>query len=107
MSDTTLTDLERTEELFAFLQGSTPDEYRIPDADTPRLTPEQAWTVVLYLGTLRWQVPDHIERCDRCGRLYDTDCEGDYFDGTTPYKVCGGCCDTEEARAAKAAKEKP
>lgn len=68
--------LERTEELFEFLQGTVPDGHRIDAEHIPHLTAEQAWTVIWYLSELHWQVPDHIERCDACGSLFDTNDSG-------------------------------
>jgi hypothetical protein len=91
------TDLERTEELFAFLQGTVPEGYHILDDNVPRLTPDQAWTVIWYLGNQYWQVTDHIERCGVCGCLFDTKSEGDCLDyGTGPYHFCDGCIYSEE-----------
>lgn len=66
------TDLEKTQELFAFLQGKIPDGYKIKQCHRPNLSPDEAWTVIWYLGNLYWQVPDHIERCGVCGNLYDS-----------------------------------
>jgi hypothetical protein len=95
--------LERTEELFRFLQGVVPDEYTITDSHAPCLTPDQAWTVIWYLGNLYWQVPDHIERCGVCGGLFDTHCEGDCLDyGCAPYHFCDNCIYTSEYEAKQA-----
>ena len=86
------TELERTEELFRFLQGVIPDDFHIADDEIPRLTEVQAWTAIWYLGNQYWQVPNYIERCGVCGDLFDTRCDGtclDYDD--PPYHFCGGC----------------
>ncbi len=92
------TDLERTEELFAFLQGVVPDGYQIPDTKVPQLNEEQAWTVIWYLGNLYWRVTDHVERCDVCGDLYDSESEGTCFDsGGPPYHFCDACENGPEA----------
>jgi hypothetical protein len=96
-----MSNLDRTQELYDLLQGTVPDGYKIPDADVPRLTADQAWTVVCYLGNQYWQVPDHIERCGICGWLYDSNAEGESFDGVPPHNVCDGCCETDEAHAAR------
>ena len=99
-------DLERTEELFTFLQGDIPDGYRIADDRIPHLTAEQAWTVIWYLGNQYWQVPDYIERCDVCGELFDTTREGDYLDGDgSPCHVCEECEYSPEAEAKHAKEE--
>lgn len=34
--------------------------------------------------------PDNFERCGECGRLYDTDCEGLYWE-TKGKHYCGSC----------------
>ena len=85
------TDLTRAEELFAFLQGM-PGGCRVAKSHRPKLTPEQAWSVIWYLGNQYWQVPDHIERCDICGDLFDTHSGGDCLDyGKGPYHFCDNC----------------
>lgn len=84
--------LERTQELFAFLQGRIPEGYHIRRKKRPKLTADQAWTVIWYLGNQYWQVTDHVERCEVCGDLYDSNCEGDCLDyGGAPYHFCQNC----------------
>lgn len=97
-----MSDLERTEELFQFLQGNVPAGYQIDSAHVPQLTDDQAWTAIWYLGNLYWQVPDFIERCDVCGSLFDTRCGGTCLDyGDEPYHFCDGCIHTDEYEAKK------
>lgn len=67
--------LERVEELFKMLQGVIPKGHHIPPGEIPKLTSDQAWTVIWFLGNQYWQVPDFIERCNVCGDLYDSNCE--------------------------------
>ncbi|ODU24143.1 MAG: hypothetical protein ABS95_02215 [Verrucomicrobia bacterium SCN 57-15] len=84
--------LEQTREIFAFLQGKIPEGYTIPELEIPKLTADQAWTVIWYLGNLYWEVTDHIERCDVCGDLYDTWRSGETLDyGDGPYSFCDDC----------------
>jgi len=91
------TELERTQELFDFLQGAVPEGYKIKKSHVPKLTAEQASTAVWYLQNLYWQPPDHIERCDVCGDLFNSHSEGDCLDyGSGPYHFCGSCCDGQE-----------
>ena len=79
-------------ELFDFLQGTVPDGYKLAADDVPHLTPAQAWTVIWYLGNQYWQVPDHIERCDICGELFDSNRDGVCLDwGEAPYHACDDC----------------
>lgn len=96
-------DLDRTEELFAFLQGTVPEGYSIKPDHVPQLTDDQAWTVIWYLGNLYWQVTDHIERCDVCGDLFDSEGGGNCLDyGEAPYDFCDNetCLAEYEAKRA-------
>ncbi len=100
------TNLERTEELFDFLQGAVPEGYQIALDHVPKLTEEQAWTVIWYLGNLYWQVKDHIKRCAVCGDLYDTEDGGDCLDyGKRPYHFCDECVGGAEYEKKRASKE--
>ncbi len=99
------TELERTRALFEFLQGSAPRGYSVPVGEMPRLTSDQAWTVVWYLGNQYWRVPDFIQRCDRCGDLYNSECDGgfrepgDVGEGVPSGFRCDSCIhEFEEAR---------
>jgi len=92
MSDDNDNDLARTNVLFDFLQGNAPKGYVIPPAEMPALTPDQAWTVIWYLGNLYWQVTDCVERCEVCGDLYHSEEGGDCLDyGDAPYHFCDTC----------------
>ena len=96
-------DLGKTEDLFTFLQGEIPIGYRIVDAHVPHLTPDQAWTVIGYLGNLHWQVPDFIHRCGVCGDLYDSEREGVCLDfGGPPFHFCEAYCCEAKAEAKRA-----
>ena len=96
--------LARADELFAFLQGTAPNGYKIPPAEMPKLSAEQAWTVIWYLGNQYWQVPDFVELCDVCGELYNKQSEGTTLDyGDAPYHYCESCessweCETKKAQ---------
>lgn len=91
------TELERTNDLFAFLQGEVPKGHKYKRSHQPKLTADQAWTVIWYLGNEYWQVPDYIERCDVCGDLYDSQREGSCLDyGKAPYGFCDSCENGEE-----------
>lgn len=93
--------LDRTQEIFDFLQGKVPESVRIPKADRPTLTPEQAWTVIWFLGNAYYEVPDFIERCEICGDLFDSNKGGSCLDfGKPPYHFCGDC-DNGQAYADK------
>ncbi len=97
MSEVKHDPLEKAQELFDFLQGRLPDGYKIPRKERPKLTADQAWTVIWYLGNKYWQVPDFIERCDLCGELYNGHQEGACLDyGGLPYFFCEQCRDDEQ-----------
>lgn len=90
-------DLLKTEELFDFLQGTIPEGYSINRKAIPRLTPDQAWTVIWYLGEQHWEVTDYIERCDVCGFLYNSEAEGGCLDyGKAPCNFCDQCMASDE-----------
>ena len=100
--------LDRVQELFDFLQGVVPDGHEIAAELVPHLSPDQAWTVVWFLGNCYWQIPDHIERCDVCGELFDSHAAGGYVEDGPPYHFCEPCWDQryldelDEAAIAKA-----
>ncbi len=107
MSDENEKDLERTRELYEFLQGTMPECITVRKENRPNLTPEQAWTVVWYLGNQYWQVTDRVEKCEVCGDLYHSWEEGDVLDyGKAPYHFCGNCVDGDEYAAKEARKPK-
>ena len=94
------TDLDRTEELFAFLQGVVPKGIHLDPTAVPKLTDDQAWNVIWYLGELSWQVTDHIERCEVCGELFNSNGDGTCLDyGEAPYHFCGCCEHSAECEA--------
>ena len=99
MSKKTETDLENTRTLFAMLQGECPDGCVIAADHMPKLTPDQAWTVIWWLGNRYWQPSDNVERCDVCGYIFHADCEGACLDyGHAPYHFCDSCLDSDEYR---------
>jgi len=57
--------LDETEELSEFLQGKKPEGYHLNTM--PHLTEEQAWTVIYVLQEKFRLIPDHYEKCDKCG----------------------------------------
>lgn len=106
MSEENEKDLERTKELFAFLQGETPKDHKIRPGHLPKLTADQAWTVIWYLGNQYWQVMDRVEQCCVCGAIYHTWEEGYCLDyGKAPYSFCGNC--TEGEKFAKKMRRNP
>lgn len=103
MSRKDQTDLKRAQDLFSFLTGNVPDDITIKKSGVPKLTDDQAWNVIWYLGNQYWQVPDHIERCGVCGDLYNTHSEGECLDyGKAPYHFCDTCCHGDVANNKRA-----
>lgn len=88
-------DLNKTKELYAFLQGEVPASCSIAADDIPRLTPVQAWTVIWYLGNQYWRVTDCVERCGECGELFDTE-RGGQIRETEPFNLCDNCARYDE-----------
>lgn len=108
MSEKNDNDLRQTKELFQFLQGKLPEDYKVPRKEMPNLSADQAWTVIWYLGNLYWQVTDRVERCDVCGDLYHSWQEGETLDfGKTPYSFCGSCCDGDEYATKSSSRSNP
>lgn len=92
-------DVTNTRALSRFLQGNLPDGYQVQPDHMPKLTADQAATVIWYLGNQYWQVTDHVERCGVCDEWYNTESEGETLDfGKAPYFFCGECCEGEEAQ---------
>ena len=66
----------------------------------PKMSREHAFDVIWFLQEQIHCLPDHIEKCDGCDDLYDTDCEGVHLDDqyelngkTLPKKYWGMWCD--------------
>lgn len=79
--------LQSVRELFEVLQGRRLETIIIKDL---KLTPEQAFSVIYFLQEHMGLIPDHYEKCDECGCLFDTESEGGYFEGVEKFK-CGQC----------------
>lgn len=79
-------ELEYVKKLFRFLKGSDDFNLNIRELEKPKLSPEQAWTVIYVLQEIRepgiHNLPDTIEMCSQCNELYDSDNEGQHIDET-------------------------
>jgi hypothetical protein len=80
--------IERVEELFSFLQGQAVEG--ITCKPMPRLSGRAAFSVIYFLQEHMDLLPDHFERCVRCGALFDTESEGRYVEKTGRH-YCDGC----------------
>ena len=108
MSEQNDKDLKLTEELFEFLQGKMPEGTKVPRKERPKLTADQAWTVIWYLGNQYWQVTDRVERCEVCGELFHTWQGGGCLEyGKAPYHFCDSCMSSDEYARKAADKRNP
>jgi hypothetical protein len=87
--------LDNVNELYEYLQGiGMPTGFR--NLKMPNLPQETAWEVIYVLQEHLRIIPDHIERCDSCGGLFDDWREG--WKSELEGKIyCGGCLDESEA----------
>lgn len=67
---------EDIEKLYQFLQGDVPPELTLDHP--PKLTSEEAFSIIYYLQEIMGLLPDRYDRCRECGDLYDS-----YTEGTT------------------------
>jgi len=66
--------LEDVEALYKFLQGEVPECLQIDYP--PKLSEQEAFSIIYYLQEVLFLLPDRYERCDKCGDLYDSNQEG-------------------------------
>lgn len=91
--------MPKLEEFYEFLQGKTvPDKFHL--TNKPKLSANEAFTVIYVMQEYLHLLPDSIEQCQECLQLYDSDCEGYYLDDqyelengkTLPKKYWGWYC---------------
>ena len=71
--------IKQIEELYQFLQGTCPKGIYVKHP--PRLSERKAFSVIWFLQEHLRVLPDNIERCCRCGDLFDVNREsGTYRD---------------------------
>ena len=78
------------------MQGDIPEGISLGDVYKVKLTPEQSNTVIWYLQEHFSILPDSIEMCDVCKRLYDSYSEGCHYE-IEGKNFCGACEDESEA----------
>lgn len=78
------------DEFYRFLQGDIPEGMSLSRHCQPKLTQKKAYAIIWYLQEHMRILPDHIERCDNCGELYDNHSEGLYWESKGKF-FCGGC----------------
>lgn len=78
---------DKLDVLYKFLQG-----IELPKGvtcNTPKLSPDKAFSVIWFLQEIMQCLPDNIELCDGCKELYDTDSEGFTLDDQYKYRSNG------------------
>ena len=69
---------DAVDELFTYLKGEGLPEG--VECKMPKLKPDLAFTVIWFLQEIMRCLPDNIEMCQGCKRLFDTDSEGYHLD---------------------------
>ena len=83
-------DLEWLEEFYKFLQGDIPEGMRLIRGHKPKMSEKKAFAIIWYLQEHFPILPDHIERCDNCGDLFNSGCSGLYWE-TKGKHFCDAC----------------
>lgn len=83
-------DLDKINELYKFLQGEIPEGIHLVRGHVPNFSEKKAFAVIWFLQEHLSIFPDRIERCDSCGDLFDTHCEGIHWESKGK-NYCGGC----------------
>ena len=98
LSDEYVSELDQVIILYEYLAGGDmPDGVKCWQ---PKMSRKHAFTVIWFLQEIIHCLPDHIEQCDGCKDLFDTDytgfCLDDQYDldgKTLPKKYWGNWCD--------------
>lgn len=84
-------DLEKINEFYRFLTGEEmPEKITMARGHKPKMSEKKAFAIIWYLQEHLSILPDHIERCDVCGELYDKHSSGIYWE-TKGKNYCGAC----------------
>ncbi|MHA1840457.1 MAG: hypothetical protein ACTSYW_00635 [Candidatus Heimdallarchaeota archaeon] len=86
-----LKDIEWIKEFYEFLQGEIPSGMNIQRGHKPKMSGKKAFSIIWYLQEHLPLFPDNIVRCGNCGDLYDSGCEGIYWESKGKH-YCG-CCE--------------
>ena len=85
------TDCEWMQEFFDFLQGDNKTPVVLSRGRQPKMSKKKAFAIIYYLQEHLPVFSDHIEVCDVCKDLFDTEQEGTYWE--TKGKHYCGCCE--------------
>lgn len=104
-------DTEWIQEFYDFLTGqSIPDRISMEPSYKPKLTAEQAHSVIWFLQEHFSVLPDHIEQCDTCKIWYNSWSQGHYSELTWRCYCSESCeppgLEEREQRAEKRARNK-
>ena len=81
--------LEETKELYEFLKGETPEGFKFKTGQ-PKLSEDEAFTIIYVLQEKFHLIPDFYEKCAECKEIYDSENDGHHFDGVG-INLCDGC----------------
>jgi hypothetical protein len=84
--------LENIQEFYAYLQGIKRPKKFADNLQMPELSKDLAWNIIYVLQEGLQILPDHIERCDNCGELFDDWSSGRYSELEGKH-YCNGCYD--------------
>lgn len=84
-------DEEWITEFYGFLQGELPNGIRLGKKGTLKLTPDQAFSIIWYLQEHFPILPDNIDKCSVCDRLYDSYSEGWYCEARSLHYCSTEC----------------
>jgi len=84
-----LSDLELVTEFYDFLQGRNPEGILTKGM---KLSKNKAFTIIWFLQEHLSVFPDHIEKCSKCGDLYDSHSCGFHSEAKGGVFYCGACC---------------
>lgn len=83
--------LEKTQELYEFLKGGIPEGFTLKTWK-PKLSEDEAFTIIYVLQEKFHLIPDHFENCARCKEIFDMECEGTHYEDPG-INLCEGCID--------------
>lgn len=83
-----LSDKQLIEKLYDYLQGE--GQEMVSSHHKIKLTSKKAFSIIYFLQEHLPLLPDHFERCNDCGCIYDSWSEGNYSEGTGKCQ-CGNC----------------
>jgi len=68
--------LEKIQEFFLYLTGENIHE----SCFSPKLNPDDAFAIIWFLQEVTGIIPDNLEKCDVCHKIYDSDSQGSFFE---------------------------